>query len=309
MRVITLIRPIALTNNRIGGVSVIGSGIRRVRGESTKLTIWDRWVFGKGREMNAARVVLVFAAITCAVACAAEDGTKAGRAEQVDATTGLGQDVIKTAMGDLTITFVGHGTLMFSCGGKVVHVDPWTRLADYSKMPKADVILLTHEHGDHLDPAAIAAVRKADTQIILTQACAEKVQGGVVMKNGEKRRVLDLTVEAVPAYNIVHMRSPGQPYHPKGSGNGYVITFGKTRVYVAGDTENTPEMKALKGIDVAFLPMNLPYTMTPEMVADAARAFKPRILYPYHFGESDTGKLVELMKDVKEVEVRIRAKK
>jgi L-ascorbate metabolism protein UlaG (beta-lactamase superfamily) len=126
------------------------------------------------------------------------------------------------------------------------------------------------------------------------------------MKNGDKKTIHGLVIEAVPAYNIKHMRSGNTPFHPKGAGNGYILTFGDKRIYVAGDTENTPEMKALKNIDVAFLPMNLPYTMTPEMVADAARAFKPKVLYPYHFGNTDTSQLVELLKDTPEIEVRIR---
>jgi L-ascorbate metabolism protein UlaG (beta-lactamase superfamily) len=102
------------------------------------------------------------------------------------------------------------------------------------------------------------------------------------------------------------MRSQGVPFHSKGVGNGYVITFGDKRVYVAGDTENTPEMKALKDIDIAFLPMNLPYTMTPEMVADAAKAFRPKILYPYHYGDTDPSRLVDLLKDARDIQVRIR---
>jgi L-ascorbate metabolism protein UlaG (beta-lactamase superfamily) len=126
------------------------------------------------------------------------------------------------------------------------------------------------------------------------------------MKNGDVKTVAGLKVEAVPAYNVVHMRSPGQPFHPKGAGNGYVLTFGKTRVYVAGDTENVPEMADLRDVAIAFLPMNLPYTMTPEMVADAVRTIKPKIVYPYHFGKTDTSKLVALLKDAKGVEVRIR---
>ncbi|MFQ5722189.1 MAG: MBL fold metallo-hydrolase, partial [Candidatus Aminicenantales bacterium] len=113
-------------------------------------------------------------------------------------------------------------------------------------------------------------------------------------------------IEAVPAYNIVHKRSSGLPFHPRGIGNGYVINFGDKRVYVAGDTENIPEMKQLKNIDIAFLPMNLPYTMTPEMVAEAARMFRPKILYPYHYGQTDTSKIVELLKDDKDIEVHIR---
>jgi len=204
-------------------------------------------------------------------------------------------DIIETARGPLQITFIG-----------LIHVDPVSREADYGKMEKADLILITHEHGDHLDPQAIELVRTEKTSIVLTEVCASKISGGVVMKNGEVRNVQGLRIEAVPAYNLVHMRSPGVPFHPKGVGNGYIIAFGNKRVYVAGDTENIPEMKKLKNIDVAFLPMNLPYTMTPEMVADAARAFKPAILYPYHYGETDTSRLVELLKGVDEVEVRIR---
>ena len=126
------------------------------------------------------------------------------------------------------------------------------------------------------------------------------------MRNGESRDVVGITVSAVPAYNLVHVRDSGEPFHPKGQGNGYVIDFAGTKVYVAGDTENTPEMKALKMIDVAFLPMNLPYTMTPEMVADAVKAFRPRILYPYHYGETEVSKLLDLLKDVEGVEVRVR---
>ena len=215
-------------------------------------------------------------------------------------------DTIKTSACDLVVTFVGHGTLVFQLAGKVIHVDPWSRLADYATLPKADLVLITHEHGDHLDPAALAAIRKEGTRVVVSQSCAGKVAGAEVMKNGDVREEAGFRVEAVPAYNIAHLRGPGQPYHPQGNGNGYVITFGDTRVYVAGDTENTPEMKALKGIDIAFLPMNLPYTMTPEMVADAARAFRPRILYPYHYGETDPQALVRLLAGEKDIEVRVR---
>ena len=126
------------------------------------------------------------------------------------------------------------------------------------------------------------------------------------MKNGEKQTVRGLPIEAVPAYNIVHMRDSGQPFHPKGIGNGYIITFSNLKVYIAADTENTPEMKSLTGIDIAFLPMNLPYTMTPEMVADAVKAFQPGILYPYHYGSTDPQKLIELLRDESGIDVRIR---
>ncbi len=216
------------------------------------------------------------------------------------------EDVIPTSAGDLKITFIGHGTLMFTFNEKTIHVDPVSREADYTKMPQADLILVTHQHGDHLDSTVIEILRKEKTNIVLSGKCAEVVPGGIVMKNGDVKSIGGLKIEAVPAYNIVHKRDNGQPYHPRGEGNGYVVTFGDKRVYVAGDTENTPEMKALKGIDIAFLPMNLPYTMTPEMVADAAKAFRPKILYPYHYGSTDTARLVELLKGAEGIEVRIR---
>lgn len=219
------------------------------------------------------------------------------------------RDVIKTPAGDLEIFFIGHGTLMMKFAGKTIYVDPYSKLADFSKLPKADLILITHEHPDHLDNDAIRMIRKKETEVTASEKAGEKLTGVSIMKNGDARTTSGITIEAVPAYNLVHKRENGQPYHPKGQGNGYVLTFGDKRIYIAGDTENTPEMKALKNIDVAFLPMNLPYTMTPEMVVDAARAFKPKVLYPYHYGESDTSKLTALLKKESEIEVRIRRMK
>ena len=218
---------------------------------------------------------------------------------------GLEKDVIPTSAGEVSVTFVGHGSLIFGYGGKTIHVDPFGKLADYATLPKADLVLITHAHGDHLDPAALAAIRRPDTQVVVAPDCEGKVEGALTLQNGERKNLAGIEVAAVPAYNLVQKRPDGAPYHPKGRGNGYVLTFGDTRVYAAGDTENVPEMKALEGIAVAFLPMNLPYTMTPEMVADAARAVRPRILYPYHFGETDMSKLLDLLKD-KGIDVRIR---
>jgi carbohydrate kinase (thermoresistant glucokinase family) len=234
-----------------------------------------------------------------------KDGKKEGgttMATQIPHET----DVIPTPAGDLKITFLGHASLEFAFGGKEIYLDPFSRLADYSKLPKADILFLTHEHRDHLDPDAIVHLRTEKTLVVLTAACAGQVTGGIVMKNGDTRSVGGLPVEAVPAYNLLHKRENGQPFHPKGDGNGYLLTIGGLRVYIAGDTENIPEMKSLRGIDIAFLPMNLPYTMTPEMAADAARAFRPRILYPYHFGDTDVTKLEQLLKSEKGIELRVR---
>jgi len=215
-------------------------------------------------------------------------------------------DALETSGGDLEITSLGHGSLLLTYAGKRIYVDPFSRVADYATLPKAAIVLITHEHRDHLDPEALAHIRTEATDVICTECCEEHVEGGTVMRNGDVTVVQGLRIEAIPAYNVIHKRESGDPFHPCGDGNGYVVTFGDLRVLIAGDTENTPELKTLSDIDVAFLPMNLPYTMTPEMVADAAIAIRPRILYPYHFGSTDTSVLVDLLKDHPEIEVRIR---
>lgn len=215
-------------------------------------------------------------------------------------------DPISTSLGELRITFLGHGSLLLQLPAKVIYVDVFGEVADYSKLPKADFVLITHEHLDHLDPKALDLIRKPETILIYTPKCAQVIAGGQIMKNFDTLKIDSIQVTAVPAYNLVHMRNNGQPFHPKGVGNGYILAFGDTRVYIAGDTEDIPEMLDLKDISIAFLPMNLPYTMTPEMAARAAKALKPRILYPYHFGKTDTSLLLELLKDYPEIEVRIR---
>jgi L-ascorbate metabolism protein UlaG (beta-lactamase superfamily) len=215
-------------------------------------------------------------------------------------------DKIKTSAGDLEITFIGHGSLMCRFNEMIIHIDPVSDMGDYGHLPTADIIMVTHNHYDHFDSETVKILRKERTELVISEDCAKDTEGGIVMKNGDTREIKGLIVEAVPAYNIKHMSSPGNPFHPKGVGNGYIITFGDKKVYIAGDTENIPEMEQLSGIDIAFLPMNLPYTMTPEMTADAALKFKPKILYPYHFGDTDTGRLIELLKGYPEIEIRVR---
>ena len=216
-------------------------------------------------------------------------------------------DILETSEGPLTMHFLGHGSVYFEFQGKTIYVDQFSRVADFSLLPKADAILITHEHGDHLDLDAISKIRTPRTIVGVSPVCRGKVERSTMIRIGATKNIGGFHVSAEPAYNLVHMREDGEPYHAKGQAASYVIMFGDKRIYVAGDTENTPEMKALKNIDVAFLPMNLPYTMTPEMVADAAKAFRPKILYPYHFGSSDTDHLIELLKDETDIEVRVRA--
>ncbi len=215
-------------------------------------------------------------------------------------------DTIKTNAGDLVFTFVGHGTLQFTYNNLTIHIDPVGQYADYSKMPVADIILITHQHGDHLDSMAINQIRCESTEILCPEICLTQFQDGKVMHNGESCRIKGIGIDAVPAYNLVHKRDNGKPYHPKGEGNGYILTFGDTKVYVAGDTENIPEMKQFVGINYAFLPMNLPYTMTPQMVADAVKLFQPEVLYPYHYGDTNVQNLLDLFKGKSKPEIRIR---
>lgn len=217
-------------------------------------------------------------------------------------------DKIETAVGPVEMHFIGHGSLMFKVNGFVIQIDPVKNYANYDLLPKPDLILVTHEHSDHLDINLINGIKKEGTLVFANEKSTDQIGWAMAMRPGDRQEVNGIVIEAVDAYNIVNMRSPGQPFHPKGSGVGYILTIGGKRFYIAGDTENTPEMKALKNIDVAFLPMNLPYTMTPEMVADAAKAFRPGILYPYHYGDTNTDELLSLMKGTG-IEVRIRSLK
>lgn len=210
--------------------------------------------------------------------------------------------VEKTSEGDLIIDPIIHAAIRFEFRGKQYYVDPAGKAA-WDEMPKADVILITHEHWDHLNPEVIKQISKEGTIVYANASSAKKFKPARVINVGETKKILDITVEAIPAYNIHKDRLK---YHPKErKDNGYVLSFGDKRVYVAGDTECTPEMKALKNIDIAFLPINLPYTMSPEEAAEAARTFKPRILYPYHQGSSDPEKVKKLLSDEKGIEVRV----
>lgn len=196
-------------------------------------------------------------------------------------------DKFDTKAGPVTITAIRHASLMLQAGGKVIQVDPWSQ-GNYDGVPKADLILITDIHPDHLDTKQIAQLTKDGTVIIAPEAVAKTVTQAKVIGNGQKTTWDQWTIEAIPMYNMKRGPAEGKLYHDKGRGNGYVLTYGGSRFYIAGDTEGIPEMRALKNIDVAFVPMNLPYTMTPEEAADAVREFHPKVVYPYHYRESDT---------------------
>jgi L-ascorbate metabolism protein UlaG (beta-lactamase superfamily) len=195
-------------------------------------------------------------------------------------------DTFETAAGPVRTTPIHHASFLIEAAGKAIHVDPWSQ-GCYDGLPQADLILITDIHPDHLDPAQIAKLSKSGTVIIAPPAVAQTVTSAKVLRNGETTRWDGWTIEAIPMYNLKRGPAPGRFYHDKGRGNGYVLTYGGKRFYIAGDTEGTPEMRALKNIDVAFVPMNLPYTMPPEEAADAVRAFHPAVVYPYHYRGSD----------------------
>ncbi|MGA7292100.1 MAG: MBL fold metallo-hydrolase [Terriglobales bacterium] len=191
-----------------------------------------------------------------------------------------------TAAGDVRITPIYHASTLIEAGGKVIYLDP-AKPAKLTGLPKANLILITDIHGDHMDPASIAEISTAETEIMAAPAVVATVKNAEPIANNETKKWQGWTIEAIPAYNLKRGPTPGKLYHDKGRGNGYVLTYGGKRFYFSGDTENIPEMRALKNIDVAFICMNLPYTMPPEEAAEAVKAFHPKIVIPYHYRGSD----------------------
>jgi len=219
----------------------------------------------------------------------------------------LGGDHIPASDGDLVVHPINHATFAMAWKDKTIYVDPVGGGKRFDGLPKPDLILVTDIHGDHLDAGTLEAIGGSAT-IVAPAAVAEKLpeklrKQTTVLANGETKSVAGITVEAVPMYNLTADRLK---FHTKGRGNGYVVTLGDKRAYISGDTEDIPEMRALKNIDVAFVCMNLPYTMTVEQAAAAVREFKPKIVYPYHYRGSDTEKFKQLVGNDSGVEVRLR---
>lgn len=216
-------------------------------------------------------------------------------------------DVFKTKSGK-TVKFhaLVHASIRIEYDGKEIEIDPVTKLGNrtinYAAMPKADYLFVTHEHGDHFDKAAINMLTGDKTRLVMNKRCAEMYGAGEAMSNGEQIMLDDIQVEAVPAYNYSEGRTQ---FHPKGRDNGYILTIDGLRIYVAGDTEDIPEMATVKDIDIAFLPCNQPYTMTTDQLVKAAKMVKPKVLFPYHYGQTDVSKLPDQLKG-DGIEVRIR---
>jgi L-ascorbate metabolism protein UlaG (beta-lactamase superfamily) len=252
---------------------------------------------------------LCTAGLTILIFCAAARPPQAAVKE-------LSGDRIPAAGGDLIVHPIEHATVAIQWAKTTMYVDPVGGPARFADLPRPDLILITDDHGDHFDPKTLEGILSpgGNTRIVAPKAVAEKLPAELrddrttVLSAGEKAEVAGVAIEAVPAYNTTPQR---QKFHPKGRGNGYLLQLGGKKVYIAGDTEDTPEMRKLRGVDVAFLPMNLPYTMTVEQAADAVRALKPKIVYPYHFRsaggkKTDLGQFEKLVGRQSGVEVRIR---
>ena len=218
-------------------------------------------------------------------------------------------DVVETSKGPLKITPLYHGSVMLEFGGKIIHVDPWGQ-ADYSGLPQADLIVITHTHADHMDAALLKTLRKDGTILLGPPAVTDTLNGTAgdtdAISNGEKKTFMRVEIEAVPMYNLKLGSGPGKPYHHKGIGNGYILSFGDTHVYFSGDTECVPEMRALKNISIAFVAMNPPRTMPPVEAAACVAAFQPKIVYPYHYRGQNTQEFADALKSSPGVEVRLR---
>ena len=233
--------------------------------------------------------------------------TRFYRAAQLSGTNILSGDHLATTNGDVVIRPLYHATFVMNWNGKFIYNDP-DLPANYTGLPRADLVLIGHEHGDHFDTGALAAVTNANTIIIAPQVVYNAMTAAyrnltIVLTNGASTNVLGLTVTAVPAYNFPTNQ---MVYHVKGGGNGYVLTIGGRRIYMSGDTQDVPEMRALQNIDVAFVCMNLPFTMTVDAAASAVRQFQPRVVYPYHFSSSDVGRFKQLVGTDLGIEVRLR---
>ena len=232
---------------------------------------------GPGTKRGSSRLtVLAVQTAVLAVTLAATGFTAAQSSAQV----------FKTAAGPVEITPIFHASAIIKAGGDTIYIDP-AHPANIADLPPADLILITDVHPDHMDVADIAALKGKSTEIVAPAAVQDTVKTAKALANGESLQWHKWKITAVPMYNVAHNMPNGTPFHPKGRGNGYILSYGGKNFYFAGDTEGTPEMRALRGIDVAFVPMNLPYTMTPQEAAEAVKAFKPKVVIPYHYRGQD----------------------
>jgi len=212
-------------------------------------------------------------------------------------------DTFPSAAGPVRITPIMHASVLLQAGGKNIYIDP--AQGSFDGLPPADLVIITDIHGDHMAQPMIDKIKQPSTSVWGPKAVSEKIHVDTVIGNGESKKWGDWTIEAVPAYNLKRGPAAGQLFHDKGRGNGYVLTYGGKRFYFSGDTEPIPEMQALRNIDVAFVCMNLPYTMTAQEAAEAVRGFHPAVVYPYHYRGTDLNAFSSALSG-SNIEVRLR---
>lgn len=274
--------------------SLFGEHIKAIGG---KVAVYCR---GGRRSLKAAELLTAQGCTVYNLDGGIQAWRKAGRK-----TTKVETDVFVTESGKLVkIHALLHASICIEHDGRVIYIDPVAqlreRMVDYSLLPKADMLLVTHEHFDHFDTATLRKLYTPDVEVAMNRRCAEMFTPGLPLDNGDSREFSCGSVDAVPAYNITaeHLQ-----FHPKGRDNGYVLTIDGLRIYIAGDTEDIPEMANLEDIDIAFLPCNQPFTMTPQQLVNAARMVKPQVLFPYHYGETDVSSIADSLPGI---DVRIR---
>ena len=204
-------------------------------------------------------------------------------------------DSYKTPLGEIKVKVFGHASLLIEWNGKNIYSDPYSEVVDYKGFPKADLVVVTHNHYDHYDVKALNEIVTENTILVVASDVPKVNDNYIVLKNGESTSLDSITVDAVPAFNINRRNEEGNHFHPQGVGNGYILNFGGFRIYIAGDTEPTGPMKAISDIDIAFIPKNLPYTMTDEEFVAISNTIKPKYLYPIHYFELDQEKLRSLV--------------
>lgn len=215
------------------------------------------------------------------------------------------RDTLRTDNGKtLIVTFLGGASLLFDYEGTRIYFDPTTYTGSFSNLPTADYIFITSHHKDHCDKRAVDAIASPGTKLFVSDKAKYVVNRGMVLFNWQDIRIDGLRIEAIPSYSDFK-NNEGKPYHPRGEGNGYIITVGGTRIFVAGDTQNTEELRSLKWIDIAFLPLKAPFTMSPQAFTEAVTAFQPKVVYPYNYRGTDPRELEVLLED-SGIELRIR---
>lgn len=254
------------------------------------------------------KVVFALLLVSLCLGCknSGKEEDKSSKSASVEPNDSIARDSLNDSKkpDSIPVTPVQHAAFVMKLNEKTIYVDPIGAPADYEDLPSPDFVLITHDHPDHLKPKLLKELITNKTPLIGPKSVKNKLPDSLhpqtqVMANGDEKDLEGVAIKAVPMYNL---REEAKKFHPEGKGNGYVLSFNEKRIYISGDTEDIPEMRDLENIDLAFVCMNLPYTMTVDQAVDAVLDFKPKKVYPYHYRGEDKFSDVEKFK--KEVETK-----